>query len=91
VLTDVILPHMNGTELAATLIGEFPDLPVILMSAFAPRSRTRVEVGQSVIPVLAKPFTEEELAAQIQTALDRPARRSPTDPQRPTRPRASFS
>jgi two-component system, cell cycle sensor histidine kinase and response regulator CckA len=37
VLADVVMPEMNGTELAATLQTEYPDLPVILMSAYAPR------------------------------------------------------
>jgi CheY-like chemotaxis protein len=71
VLTDVVMPHLNGTQLAATLIGEFPELPVILMSAYAPRALTRVGIYQSVVPVLVKPFTNDELAGLIQLALGR--------------------
>jgi hypothetical protein len=74
VLTDVVMPHLNGTQLAATLIGEFPELPVILMSAYAPRALTRVGIYQSVVPVLVKPFTNDELAGLIQLALGRPGR-----------------
>jgi CheY-like chemotaxis protein len=29
VLADVVMPVMNGTELAATLLVEYPDIPVI--------------------------------------------------------------
>jgi two-component system, cell cycle sensor histidine kinase and response regulator CckA len=74
VLTDVVMPHLNGTQLAATLIGEFPQLPVILMSAYAPRALTRVGIYQSVVPVLVKPFTNDEVSGLIQIALDREGR-----------------
>jgi CheY-like chemotaxis protein len=80
VLTDVVMPHLNGTQLAATLIGEFPELPVILMSAYAPRGLTRVGIYQSVVPVLVKPFTQDRLADLIQIALDRPGRPVPVRP-----------
>ena len=33
VVTDVVLPDGNGLDLVATLTGEYPDLPVIVLSA----------------------------------------------------------
>ena len=36
ILCDVVMPQMNGTELATRIGVEFPDIPVMLMSAFAP-------------------------------------------------------
>jgi two-component system, cell cycle sensor histidine kinase and response regulator CckA len=82
VLADVVMPEMNGTELAATLQAEYPDLPVILMSAYAPASWTQVGAHQYIVPVLMKPFTGEQLAELIQIALDLPGQRWPTS--RPT-------
>ena len=35
VLSDVVMPEMNGTELAGAIHREFPGLPVILMSAYS--------------------------------------------------------
>jgi two-component system, cell cycle sensor histidine kinase and response regulator CckA len=75
VLADVVMPQMNGTELAATLHTEYPDLPVILMSAYAPAGWTRVGIDQSIVPVLMKPFTGDQLADLIQIALDLPGKR----------------
>ena len=42
VLTDVVMPAMNGTEVAACICAEYPGLPVVLMSAYAPAGLTRV-------------------------------------------------
>jgi two-component system, cell cycle sensor histidine kinase and response regulator CckA len=82
VLADVVMPQMNGTELAARLHEEYPDLPVILMSAYAPAGWTRVGTHESIVPVLMKPFTSDQLAELIQIALDLPGKRRRTS--RPT-------
>jgi CheY-like chemotaxis protein len=56
ILSDVVMPQMNGTELATIIGTEFPDTPVILMSAFAPAGVARVGLGETIVPVLQKPF-----------------------------------
>ena len=66
---DVVMPRMNGTELAATLLVEFHDLSIILMSAYTPAGLTRVDIHRSLVPVLRKPFTIDTLAEVIQVAL----------------------
>jgi CheY-like chemotaxis protein len=75
VLADVVMPEMNGTELAATLGREFPALPVILMSAYAPAGLTRVGPDNHSVPVLQKPFAPGQLEELILVALDMPGRR----------------
>jgi two-component system cell cycle sensor histidine kinase/response regulator CckA len=85
VLADVVMPEMNGTELAATLQAEYPDLPVILMSAYAPAGWTRVGIRQSIVPVLMKPFTSDQLAELILIALNLPRKR-----RRPSQPTAAL-
>ena len=72
VLSDVVMPLMNGTELATRIGGEFPDVPVILMSAFTPAGVARVSVGESLVPVLQKPFEPTQLAELVQLALEHP-------------------
>jgi FixJ family two-component response regulator len=69
---------MNGTELAATLLVEAPDLPVVLMSAYLPAGLTRVGIRQAVVPVLMKPFTSDQLEELVQVALDLPGKRRRT-------------
>jgi CheY-like chemotaxis protein len=76
VLSDVVMPEMNGTELAATLLREYPGLPVILMSAYAPAGLTRVGFQNGIVPVLQKPFDAGQLQELIQVAVDLPAKRA---------------
>jgi two-component system, cell cycle sensor histidine kinase and response regulator CckA len=85
VLADIVMPQMNGTELAATMLVEFPDLPIILMSAYTPAGLTRVGIHRSVVPVLMKPFTIDTLAELIQVAFDLPGKR-----RRTSRPAATL-
>ena len=73
VLTDVVMPSMNGTEVAACLCTEYPGLPVVLMSAYAPAGLTRVGFQDAIVPVLQKPFELSQLAELIQVAVELPA------------------
>jgi CheY-like chemotaxis protein len=70
VLCDVVMPGMNGTEVAATIGREFPQLPVVLMSAHAPAGLTRLGPGERTVPVLQKPFAPGQLEELIQVALE---------------------
>jgi CheY-like chemotaxis protein len=72
ILSDVVMLQMNGTELATHIGVEFPDVPVILMSAFTPAGAARVGVGESLVPVLQKPFEPAQLAELVQLALEHP-------------------
>jgi CheY-like chemotaxis protein len=72
ILSDVVMPQMNGTELATHIGVEFPDVPVVLMSAFTPAGVARVGVGESLVPVLQKPFEPTQLAELVQLALEHP-------------------
>jgi CheY-like chemotaxis protein len=61
VITDVVMPYMTGTELAAHVLTSQPDLPVILMSAFTPEDLARRGLALSHGHLLTKPFTPSEL------------------------------
>ena len=79
VLSDLVMPQMNGTELASRIGGEFPEIPVILMSAFAPAGVARVGLGETIVPVLLKPFDPHQLTELVALALEHPvARRAET-------------
>lgn len=72
VLSDVVMPQMNGTELANHICVEFPGIAVILMSAFAPPGVMRVGTGDAIVPVLQKPFEEQQLGELVSLALRHP-------------------
>ncbi len=75
VVADVVMPQMNGTKLAATVAREFPGLPVILMSAYAPAGLIRIGPESQTVPVLQKPFAPGQVEELIQVALELPGRR----------------
>ena len=65
-LTDVVMPEMNGRELADQLAALRPPMKVVFMSGYSV-SETLVPV---VAPVVAKPFTAEGLAGKVREVLD---------------------
>jgi PAS domain S-box-containing protein len=61
VLTDQIMPKMTGLQLASAIQRDRPGLPIILTSGYA-----GIEHDETVnVPRLSKPFTLDQLAAQI--------------------------
>jgi two-component system cell cycle sensor histidine kinase/response regulator CckA len=73
IVSDVVMPVMNGPELATHIGFEFPDIPVILMSAFTPAGVARVGLSETLVPVLQKPFEAAHLADLVTLALQHPA------------------
>jgi CheY-like chemotaxis protein len=68
VLTDIKMPGMSGRELGAQVAQRWPGKPVLYMSGFA----SEVFEGgllEREAPFLAKPFTQEDLAAKIRSLL----------------------
>jgi CheY-like chemotaxis protein len=82
VLSDVVMPQMNGPELATHIGVEFPDVPVILMSGFTPAGVARVGLSESLVPVLQKPFDPGQLTELVDFALRHPVspRQAPGHP-----------
>ncbi|PXA88932.1 nitrogen regulation protein NR(I) [Nostoc sp. 3335mG] len=77
-VTDVVLPDGNGLDLVSTLLGEHPDLPVIVFSAqntLATAVRA-TEVG--AFDYLPKPFDLDALAQAVRSAIAR-RRRAPAN------------
>lgn len=60
VVTDHLMPGMNGVELARRLRADRPALPVLLVSGYA-----EVEGIDAQLPRLTKPFRKDELATSL--------------------------
>ena len=67
VLTDHAMPSMTGLQLAECIQTQFPGLPIILATGYAELPADPVALG---IGRLAKPCTQLEIAAAIQTAVN---------------------
>ena len=71
VVTDVVMPHMNGRELVERLRGIHPRLPALYLTGYTSDDLLR---RHSVDPdgarILQKPFTAAALAEAVRAALD---------------------
>jgi CheY-like chemotaxis protein len=62
VISDHAMPRMTGSQLAAAIRSEWPDMPIILATGFA-----EIPEGADIIdvPRLGKPFSQVQLAEAI--------------------------
>lgn len=72
VLTDIRMPGMSGVELFRAIRSVRPDMPVILMTAFAAETLIDQAVQEGVFAVLPKPFDIEHVIFALSRALSRP-------------------
>lgn len=68
VVTDYLMPGMNGAQLIRELYRNGRTMPVLLITGYAAKGED-VPTG---IPVLSKPFRQAELARMLNTVLRRP-------------------
>jgi two-component system nitrogen regulation response regulator GlnG len=71
VVTDVVLPDGNGLDLVATLTGEYPDLPVIVLSAQNTLATAVRATEAGAFDYLPKPFDLDALTTTVASALSR--------------------
>lgn len=70
VVTDIVMPELDGIELIIRLRAIRPDLAVILMSGYAPPELFRAGALACSLPLLRKPFPIEQLNHKVREALD---------------------
>lgn len=80
VITDVVMPQMNGFDLGKQLAGRNPALKILYISGF----RDNAAAGESAGAFLHKPFSPEILLTKVREVLDAPVGGPPSTPD--TRP-----
>jgi PAS domain S-box-containing protein len=71
-LTDIIMPDMNGPTLASAVQVRRPDVRVLYMSGFADHTAVDLSQVSASGAFLQKPFAAEALAAKVRQKLDAP-------------------
>ena len=69
-LTDVIMPEMNGRDLAKHLTANQPGLRVVFMSGFTANVIAADGVLRDGVHFLQKPFSKSDLGFKVREALD---------------------
>ena len=64
VVSDIVMPRLNGVELVQELSVLRPDLPVILMSGYATAALAELGIA-APCSILPKPFPSERLIEEV--------------------------
>jgi C4-dicarboxylate-specific signal transduction histidine kinase len=68
-ITDVIMPEMNGRDLVRKMEGVFPDIKHVFMSGYTADVIGRSGALDQSVHIMRKPFSRRELAATVRKVL----------------------
>ncbi len=69
-ITDVVMPEMNGRDLAKNLLSLYPDVKRLFMSGYTANVIAHHGVLDKGVHFIQKPFTAKELADKVKEALE---------------------
>jgi len=76
-ITDVVMPGMNGVDLAVELTSRWPELRTLYISGYTGNALVGHGVLEECVHLLPKPFSKQELADQVRFVLDLPGKAHP--------------
>jgi PAS domain S-box-containing protein len=69
VLSDLVMPGLDGPSVIERLTSQDPDLRAILMTGYAGDQAALAKLAETSVPVLEKPFSAKELLTAVSEAL----------------------
>ena len=69
-MTDVVMPEMNGRELSTKLLSRFPNLKCLFMSGYTANVIAHHGVLDEEVQFIQKPFSQQDLAIKVREVLD---------------------
>jgi CheY-like chemotaxis protein len=82
-VTDVVMPEMDGRQVADELKEHDPEMRVLYLSGYADESVLKHGVRENEVAFLQKPFTLTALSRKVRDVLDaRVSKRPPSGPHR---------
>ncbi len=69
-ITDVIMPEMNGNDLALKLLALYPSIKVLFMSGYTANVIAHRGILKEDVNFIQKPFVIQDLARKIRSVLD---------------------
>src|SRR5512145_2424109 len=68
VVTDLVMPRVGGMELLRRVVGDWPDVPVIMITAHGSVDSAVAALKAGAFDYVTKPFDQEELKKVIEKA-----------------------
>jgi CheY-like chemotaxis protein len=69
-VTDVKMPIMDGIALAHEASGQWPRMPILLMTGFADQRERAQDLADVIRDVVTKPFTLQQIREAVSEAVD---------------------
>jgi DNA-binding NtrC family response regulator len=69
-MTDVVMPEMNGRDLAGNLLSLYPNLKRLFMSGYTANVIAHHGVLDEGVQFIQKPFAKQDLAIKVREVLD---------------------
>lgn len=69
-VTDVVMPGLNGFELTDRMAASHPEAKVLFLSGHGDHPTIRQRLRDAQHPYLLKPYTQDVLARSVREALD---------------------
>ncbi len=76
-VTDIVMPNLDGIALALKVAKDYPLMPVLLMTGYAAERQRAHNLDVLIHDVITKPFTLQQICAAADEALA--SRDSPTE------------
>ncbi len=68
-MTDIVMPEMNGRDLAKNILSLYPNIKRLFMSGYTADVIAHHGVLEDGVQFIQKPFTINDLAATVRKAL----------------------
>ncbi len=79
VISDIRMPGTSGLDLLAGIKEHYPDLPVIMITAFASPDDAVIAMKNGAFDYISKPFNIEEIKSVVDSATSRKNKAVPAD------------
>jgi DNA-binding NtrC family response regulator len=70
-MTDVVMPEMNGRDLAGKITALYPDIGLLFMSGYTSNVIAHQGVLDDGVAFIQKPFSMEDMTAKVREVLDK--------------------
>lgn len=70
-VTDIVMPVMDGIALALAVGDLYPNMPILMMSGYAQERQRAHNLDYLITDVLGKPFTLDELRSAVSRLIMR--------------------
>lgn len=68
-MTDIVMPGLDGIGLALQVARDWPDLPVLMMTGYSAERQRAHNLEELICRVITKPFTLEQICRAAEETL----------------------